>query len=156
MKKKIFSILFALVLVLSFSLAMAGPVAAVGKAAPKVTGDVWFTTTDGYPRHVWFVAQEAYAGRPVKGEFHQEDWCGGSYHYYNGYVTAADIGINYANFATYIYDGSGLVGQTLYLHVHDGGEPGIGVDTVDGGFSSDYTTYTGNWAIYEGNLVVHN
>ena len=92
----------------------------------------------------------------VKGEVHQEFWSRGSYYYFNGYVTEADIGVGYENFTTYIYDSNSnvLVGQTLYVHVHDGGEPGIGVDTIGGGPDPDdsYPQYP----IYEGNLVVHN
>jgi hypothetical protein len=93
----------------------------------------------------------------VKGEFHQELWLGGSYYYFNGYVTDAHIYSGYANLEIYIYDVSTdfyLVGQTLYVHVHDGGEPGIGVDTVGGGFDPDdsYPQYP----IYEGNIQVHN
>jgi hypothetical protein len=109
----------------------------------------------GLTVHIWFVAQEAYAGRPVKGEFHQEFWHGGRYDYFNGYVTEAIISSDYADFATYIYD-SVLVGQTLYVRVYDGGQPGIGVDTVGGGsgLGSDYASYE-QWPIYEGNLVVH-
>jgi len=149
--KKLIAMSLVVALVLSFGLMPASIVAADGKAAPKVTGDVWLTPPGGVPIHIWFVAQEAYAGRPVKGEFHQEFWPGGSYYCLNGYVTEAHIYSGYADFATYIYD----VGQTLYVHVHDGGEPGIGVDTVDGGFNPDYASY-GGWPIYEGNLVVHN
>ena len=128
----------------------------VPNAAPKVTGDVWFTTLDGYPRHIWFDAHEAYAGRPVKGEFHQEDGCGGGYNYYDGYVIDVKVYIGYADFATHIYAGTGYIGQTFYLRVYDGGEPGIGNDTVGGGI--DNPSYSGfkQWTIYEGNLVVHN
>ena len=154
MKKLIIFGVIAIFLVVSV-----GIVIASGNAAPKVTGDVWFTTTDGYPRHIWFDVHEDYASRPVKGEFHQEDWCGGVYHYYNGYITEADVDSagGYANFATYITDtNTGKTGATLYLHVFDGGEPGIGVDTVDGGWDADYSKYTAAWPIYEGNLVVHN
>ena len=141
-----------------FLVASVGIVIARGNAAPKVTGDVWFTTNDGWPRHVWFDAHEAYADRPIKGEFHQEDWCGGVFHYYHGDIidVYVDSVNGIANFATYIYDtnNSSLQDKILYLHVVDNGEPGVGVDTIDGGLSPDYSSYDG-WQIYEGNLVVH-
>ena len=138
--KKLTVLMLVVVLVLGLMLI------AVGARGPtnRATGEVWFTTDDGYPRHIWFDAHEAYAGRPEKGEFHQEDWCGGTYHWYNGYVINVDVDGNSASFDINFYEGNGwAVGHILPLAVVDNGEPGIGVDTVNG------------WPIYEGNLVVH-
>jgi hypothetical protein len=132
-----------------------GFVFAVGKAAPKVTGDIWFVReTPGVWRHLWFDAQEAIADRPVKGEFHQVDGFG---NYYDGHVIAVDAHYPYGDFAVYI-DNSNAVspGTVFYIRVFDGGEPGVGVDWLDGGLNPNYNSYDNSaWPIYEGNIQVH-
>jgi len=67
---------------------------------------------------------------------------------------------SYADFEVHIYASNlGLpwgVGATWYIRVYDGGEPGIGVDWLDGGLSSDYDSYDNSaWPIYEGNIQLH-
>jgi hypothetical protein len=138
-----------------FLVASVGIVIASGNAAPKVTGDVWFTIDDDeVPRHVWFDAHEEKDGRLAKGEFHQEDGFG---NYYHGHVTFVHVHNSYTDFKVYV-DVSNAVsaGTIFYIRVYDGGEPGIGVDWLDGGLDPDYETYDNSAnPIYEGNIQVH-
>ena len=133
-----------------------------GGSAPKATGDVWADrTTEGLGMaHMVFVAQ---ATTPAKGTFTYSD-VNGSYTFD---VQAVKIdSATVVHFAGPVvggnYPGIGL-GVFVGIAVRDGGEPGIGVDRVNGnvyatlaaavnGFASlspDYLTAS------EGNLQVH-
>ena len=140
-----------------FLVALVGIVIARGNAAPKVTGDVWCTIEDGFSVHVWFDAHEEKDGRLAKGEFHLVDEFGDNYH---GHVTYVDVHNPYANFEVCVdvHNDVPVPAGTIiiYIRVFDGGEPGIGVDWIDGGENSDYDTYDNSSnPIYEGNIQVH-
>ena len=145
--------------------ALAGPATAApvpGGSAPKATGDVWADrTTEGLGMaHMVFVAQ---ATTPTKGTFTYSDVNGA----YTIDVQAVKVdSATVVHFAGPIvsstYPGLG-VGLFIGIAVRDGGEPGIGVDRVNGnvygtlaaaiaGFASlspDYLTAS------DGNLQVH-
>ena len=144
--------------------ALAGPTAAApvpGGSAPKTTGDVWADrTAEGLGMaHMVFVAQ---ATTPAKGSFTYSDVNGA----YTIDVQAVKVDsstvVHFAGpIVTSTYPGLG-VGLFIGIAVRDGGEPGIGVDRVNGavygthaaaiaGFASlspDYLTAS------EGNLQV--
>jgi hypothetical protein len=117
------------------ALAVAALAAPVGAAsAPKTTGDVWADRTDegtgAGVAHMVFVAQ---ATTPAKGTFTYSDNDGA----YTINVQAVRIDGPVGHFAGPIVSSTRSenvlqVGGFVGIVVRDGGEPGIGVDKIDG------------------------
>lgn len=128
--KKAVALVSAMLLLFAF----AGPTTAAsvpGGSAPKATGDVWADrTAEGLGMaHMVFVAQ---ATTPVKGTFTYSDVNGA----YTIDVQAVKVDSStVVHFAGPIvnstYPGLGI-GLFIGIAVRDGGEPGIGVDRVNG------------------------
>lgn len=128
--KKVKALVGAMLLV--FALAAPATAASVpGGSAPKATGDVWADrTAEGLGMaHMVFVAQ---ATTPAKGTFTYSD--------VNGAYTI-DVQAVQVDSATVVHFAGPIVSSTypglgtslfIGIAVRDGGEPGIGVDRVNG------------------------
>jgi hypothetical protein len=108
------------------------PAAAMAGPAAKATGDVYADrSAEGLgTAHMVFVAQ---ATSPAKGTFTYSDQTGGSYtiNVQNVQVDSTTV-VHFAGpVVTSTYPGVG-VGSFVGIAVKDGGEPGIGVDKVNG------------------------
>jgi hypothetical protein len=104
---------------------------AFAASAPKTTGDVWADrTAEGLGMaHMVFVAQGG--GDSAKGTFTYSDDKGA----YTIAVQAVEVGTKDAHFAgpivSHTYPGF-QDGWYVGIAVHDGGEPGVGVDKING------------------------
>ncbi|NIT03651.1 hypothetical protein GTO10_01805 [Candidatus Saccharibacteria bacterium] len=154
--------LLPIVSVLVLSLLVVGAAFASGPAE-KATGDVGFDTPWGWVDLV-FDAHEAWDGRPAKGWLSWDR--GGTYaSSWSGPVVATNVVDNWATFTVRaMYGNPAVVGCDLTFKVVDGGEPGVGYDTVNllsvvhspGDYCAAYGQIQGPYTIDAGNLQVHN
>lgn len=128
---------------------------------PKTTGDVDFWTPWGTVNLVF----NAHESDPAKGNLY---WSRGApfANWWSGHVFYTDvIDDDDAEFKVRVTDGAPVVvGCDITFHVHDGGEPGFGVDSVNvtavvhtpGETCAALGQTQGPWFINGGNLQVHN
>lgn len=131
-KSKFFATLAALA---ALAAIVAGSALAGGNAAPKATGDVWYSNPwTGVPTHVTFVAQDL-GNNTAKGNFSYQDERGS----YQARVVAAHVDGNQATFTAEITSSTGAyapgaseprpAGTLVPMKVVDNGESGVN-DTI--------------------------
>ncbi len=158
-KNRVVSLVSASAMVATMALTVATPVFA--GSAPKTTGDVWADrTAEGLGvAHMVFVAQGT--SLAAKGTFTYSDAKGA----YTIAVEAVTVEGSIAHFAGPVVSNNHPDIQSAYIGiaVKDGGEPGIGVDRVNGaGYSSlteaiaDFDQSPEYLTASAGNLQVHN
>ena len=114
---------------------VAGAAVAGGNAAPKATGDFWYTNPwTGVPTHITFVAQDL-GNNSAKGSMTYQDERGS----YQARVIEAHVGTEgHATFTAEITSSTGAyavgaseprpAGTRVPLEVIDNGEPGVNDD----------------------------
>jgi hypothetical protein len=132
-------------------------------SAPKATGGVGFTTSDGLQRWVEFQVQ-AVSGDTAKGMLNYHDADG---NWYKADLQCLTVVGDFAFFSGPVVKArpEAWIGQWVQVAVHDGGTPGSNGDEIWGTFC---TTGQGCWctqhyypkpipwfAVESGNLVVH-
>lgn len=133
-------------------------------SAPKATGGVGFTTSDGLQRWVEFQVQVV-SGDTAKGMLNYHDADG---NWYKADLQCLTVVGDFAFFSGPLVKSrpEEWVGQWVQIAVHDGGTPGSNGDQIWGTFCSGQLPYC--WcgprfypkpipwfAVESGNLVVH-